>query len=576
MLLELHIKDYALVDEAVLEFGPGFNVLTGETGAGKSLIIGAVTLLLGGRGATEQIRTGCSEASVHGVFSVSKEGALAKHLSGLGIDLGDDNTLIISCTISASGRSQRRVNGSPVTQAMLAEIGEYLVDIHGQHEHQSLLKQKSHIGYLDNFSGDEGLGLKQQVNAYYRRLNRLQASYRELRLSEQERERRLDLLRYQSDEIDSARLVAGEDVALAKEQHVLASASELHDRASRAYSLLHGEDHASSGISPGVMDSIAAALEELEAILSIDNSPSDSKELLETALAACDEAARRIRRSRDGIDSDPARLAEIESRLFAIQRLKRKYGDTVDEILEYRAEIGEEIRRLESSSEELAAIEKEIAKVRQDLGKASEALRNVRMRAAKVLSERVSSELQELAMGSALFNVDFRDAEDPDGVPVGGKTLAVTASGVDIVEFLLSANPGEPPKPLARIASGGEISRVMLALKTILASADEVNTLIFDEIDAGIGGRTGTVIGEKLAAIGKVRQVICVTHLPQIACMADIHYSIGKDVKDGRAYTVVTRLRDSDRVREIARMLGGHPELTATSIKHAKEMLKIG
>jgi len=572
MLLELYIKDYALVEEAMLEFGPGLNVLTGETGTGKSIIIGAVTLLLGGRSASDQIRTGCEEATVHGVFAVSDDASLRTSLANLGIEPGEDNTVVISCLVSREGRSQRRVNGRPVTQGMLADIGEYLVDIHGQHEHQALLKQQRHIEYLDNFAGEEGASLKEQVNAYYRRLSELEKDLKELRLSERERARRLDLLEFQAQEIDAARLLPGEDLSLAREHDVLASAGELYERSSVAYSLIHGEDH---GI-PGVIDRLASALEELEPVLRVDDTLRDAKELLQTAQAACEEASREIRVYRDGIDQDPGRLAEIEGRLSAIQRLKTKYGDTVDEILDYRQAIGEEIARLESSAREIASIDGEIAKTRLDLGRVAEKLRNVRMQAAEMLRKHVSRELQELAMDSSVFEVDFREREDPEGVPIGGKMLSVKAGGVDTVEFLLSANPGEPPKPLVKIASGGEISRVMLALKSLLAQVDEVGTLIFDEIDAGIGGRTATVIGEKLAAIGKVRQVICVTHLPQIACMADIHYSIGKEVSDGRARTVVTKLQDSDRIKEIARMLGGDPELSATSMKHAREMLKIG
>jgi len=572
MLLELYIKDYALVEEAMLEFGPGLNVLTGETGAGKSIIIGAVTLLLGGRGALDQIRTGCEEATVHGVFTVPEDASLRTGLANCGIELGEDNTLIISCLVSRSGRSQRRVNGRPVTQGMLAEIGEYLVDIHGQHEHQTLLKPQRHIDYLDYFAGEEGALLKEQVNAYYRRLSELEENFKKLRLSERERARKLDLFEFQAQEIDAVRLLPGEDLSLAHEHDVLASAGELYERCSVAYSLIHGEDH---GI-PGAIDRLASALEELEHVLRIDDTPGGAKELLQTAQAACEEASREIRVYRDGIDQDPGRLAEIEARLSAIQRLKRKYGDTVDEILDYRQAIGEEITKLESSEREISAISAEIAKTRVDLGRVSEKLRDVRMQAAEILRERVCSELEELAMGSSVFEVDFSEREDPEGVPVGEKMLAVKAGGVDTVEFLLSANPGEPPKPLAKIASGGEISRVMLALKSILAQVDEVGTLIFDEIDAGIGGRTALVIGEKLAAIGNVRQVICVTHLPQIACMADIHYSIGKEVKDGRARTIVTKLQDLDRVKEIARMLGGDPELNATSMKHAREMLRIG
>lgn len=572
MLLELYIKDYALVEDAMLEFGPGLNVLTGETGTGKSIIIGAVSLLLGGRGLSEHIRTGCEEASVHGVFAIPKEAALTANLADLGIELAEDNTLVISCVISRSGRSQRRVNGLPVTQAMLTDIGEYLVDIHGQHEHQALLRQPRHIEYLDNFAGEEGVSLLTQVKAYYNRLNHLEASLARLRLSETERGRRLDLLQFQAQEIDAARLVPGEDVSLAKDHDVLASADELYERSCLAYSLIHGDDHGA----PGVLDRLASALEELEPVLQIDDTLKDAEELLQTALASCEEASREIRVYRDGIDRDPARLSEIEARLAAIQRLKRKYGDTVDDILDYRQKIGEEIEMLESSAEEIAHIEEDIVGTRLDLGKVSERLHNIRVLSAEMLRERVSRELQELAMGSSVFQVDFKEKEDPEGVPVEGRMLAVKAVGVDTVEFLLSANPGEPPKPLARIASGGEISRVMLALKSILASVDKVSTLIFDEIDAGIGGRTATVIGEKLASIGKVRQVICVTHLPQIACMADTHYSLTKEVRDGRTRTVVTRLRDADRIKEIARMLGGDPELSATSLKHAREMLRIG
>jgi DNA repair protein RecN (Recombination protein N) len=349
--------------------------------------------------------------------------------------------------VSREGRSQRRVNGRPVTQGMLADIGEYLVDIHGQHEHQALLKQQRHIEYLDNFAGEEGASLKEQVNAYYRRLSELEKDLKELRLSERERARRLDLLEFQAQEIDAARLLPGEDLSLAREHDVLASAGELYERSSVAYSLIHGEDH---GI-PGVIDRLASALEELEPVLRVDDTLRDAKELLQTAQAACEEASREIRVYRDGIDQDPGRLAEIEGRLSAIQRLKTKYGDTVDEILDYRQAIGEEIARLESSAREIASIDGEIAKTRLDLGRVAEKLRNVRMQAAEMLRKHVSRELQELAMDSSVFEVDFREREDPEGVPIGGKMLSVKAGGVDTVEFLLSANPGEPPKPLVKI-----------------------------------------------------------------------------------------------------------------------------
>ncbi len=570
MLLELYIKDYALVEEAVLKFGPGLNVLTGETGTGKSIIIGAVTLLLGGRGIVEHIRTGCDEASVHGVFAVAEDAPLRMSLADFGIDLGEDDTVVISCLVSRLGRSQRRVNGRPITQAMLMDIGEYLVDIHGQHDHQALLRQQRHIEYLDNFAGEEGANLRRQVKTYYEQLNEHVTRLKELRLSERERAQRLDLLQFQAQEIDAVRLMPNEDTSLAKEHNVLASAGELHERSSLAYSLIHGEDHGA----PGIIDGLAGVLKELEPILEIDDTLRDTMELLKTALAACEESSRQIRLYRDRIDQDPERLAQIEARLSAIQRLKRKYRDTVDEILDYRQIIGEEISQLESSSRGIDTLEEQIAKTRLELGRVSERLHKVRMEAAEVLEKHVTHELRELAMESSVFRVDFSNKEDPQGIPIGDKMLAAKANGIDSVEFLLSANPGEPPKPLAKIASGGEISRVMLALKSILASVDEVSTLIFDEIDVGIGGRVATVIGEKLAAIGRMRQVICVTHLPQIACMADTHYSITKEIEGGRARTVVTQLQEIERVREIARMLGGDPGLDTASMKHAKEMLR--
>ena len=569
MLLELQIKDFALVEEAELKFEEGFNVLSGETGAGKSIIIGAVTLLLGGRASSEHIRTGADEAVIHGVFAVPEGSAARRAIEDLGIDIGDDDLVVISRTISRSGRNQCRVNGRPVTQGMLSSIGEHLVDIHGQHEHQSLLRVGRHIEFLDEFAGADALKLREQVRSHHDRLLELERRLAALRSGERERAQRLDLLEFQAREIDAARLSPGEDVWLARDRAVLAAADQLYAHAGAAYAALRGSEADVTGAS----DAIAAAISEIEAILKVDDSVKGAMELLQSALAACEEAARAIRVYRDGIEVDPARLAQIEERLSAIQRLKRKYGDTVDEVLEYRRRIGEELEKAASSEEEIARIEDEVARVRASLGALSASLHGVRVRAARALEEQVKAELADLNMGSSVFCVSFSAKEDPQGVPVGDRLLAVGPNGTDAVEFLLSANPGEPAKPLARIASGGEISRVMLALKSILASVDEVGTLIFDEIDAGIGGRTATAVGEKLAATSRMRQVVCVTHLAQIASMADIHYAISKVEKDGRTRTVVERLEGEARVAEIARMLGG-AELTPTTFKHAREMLQ--
>ncbi|MGE5584287.1 MAG: DNA repair protein RecN [Bacillota bacterium] len=571
MLLALQIRDFAIVDEVELEFEDGFNVLSGETGAGKSIIIGAVTLLLGGRASVDHIRTGADEAVIHGTFAVPKASPARRAIEDLGIDVGDDDLVVISRTISRSGRNQCRVNGRPVTQAMLSGIGERLVDIHGQHEHQSLLRVARHMEFLDEFGGAQALGLREQVRLQYERMIELEAALAALRSGERERAQRVDLLEFQAREIDAARLSPGEDVQLAKDRAVLAAADQLYAHASAAYAALRGDDSGSSGAA----DAIAAAVSEIEAVLKVDDSVKGANDLLQSALAACEESARAIRVYRDGIEVDPARLAQIEERLAAIERLKRKYGDTVDEILEYRRRIGDELARVASSEEEIAAAENELARVKASLGSLSASLHEVRARAARDLEERVKAELADLNMGSSVLCVSFSAKEDPRGVPVGDRLLAVGPDGTDTVEFLLSANAGEPPKPLARIASGGEISRVMLALKSILASVDEVDTLIFDEVDAGIGGRTATAVGEKLAATSRMRQVVCVTHLAQIASMACVHFAISKVEKEGRIRTVVERLDGEARIAEIARMLGG-ADLTPTTFKHAREMLQAG
>lgn len=569
MLLELHIKDFALVEEVELQFREGFNVLSGETGAGKSIIIGAVTLLLGGRAFLDLVRTGTDEAVIHGVFSVPKGSSARRAIEDLGIEVGNDDLVVISRTISRSGRNQCRVNGRPVTQGMLAGIGEHLVDIHGQNEHQSLLRVGKHIEFLDRFAGPETLALRDEVRSCHARLVELQERLAALRTGERERAQRLDLLEFQAREIDAARLSPGEDVQLARDRAVLAAADQLYAHAEAAYAALQGTD----GLSAGAADAIAAAISEIEAIMKVDDSVRGAQELLQSASAACEEAARMLRVYRDGIEVDPARLAQVEERLAVLQRLKKKYGDTVDEILEFRREIGREIEKAASSEEEIAAIEQELAKTRASLGALAGSLHELRARAARVLEKQVEAELAELNMGSCEFRVSFSTKEDTAGVPVGGKLLACGASGVDTVEFLLSANRGEPAKPLARIASGGEISRVMLALKSCLASVDEVDTLIFDEIDAGIGGRTATAVAAKLAATSRMRQVICVTHLAQIASMADTHYVINKVEGGGRTKTVVEKLEGEARIAEIARMLGG-AGLTPTTFEHAREMLQ--
>ncbi len=569
MLVEISIRDFAIVDRLTLALEPGFNVLTGETGAGKSIIIDAVDLALGGRASTDMVRSGAEKAYIEAVFDISGLPELRDGLDEGGFaSTADEPLLVISREIARSGRSLTRINGRTATSAALRDISSHLLDLHGQHEHQSLLRPERHLPLLDAFGGAEVASVGDEVRRLHGEMAERRRALNRLSGDARDRARRLDLLRYQLQEIDAAAPAPGEEEALRDERRVLANAEKLLALASSAYAGLYE----GGGPRPALIDALAEVAAELGQAGEMDKSLAPLREALDTARFQLEDAARELRRYRDRVQADPERLAEVDGRLELLSQLKRKYGDSVEEILHFRAEAAAELTTIEGSEEAAARLEAELAELRDGYAKAASRLSRLRNETANRLEQQVSTELAELGMPRTVFQVSFEAKPDEGGVEVEGRKVSFGPDGVDQVEFLLSPNPGEPPRPLARIASGGELARIMLALKTILAEVDQVPTLIFDEVDAGIGGRSAVAVARRLGRLASKRQVICVTHLAQIACLANAHYSINKLAGDQHTTTRVDRLDAEGRVEEIVRMLGGTPD-NEISRQHARAML---
>ena len=554
MLSELTISDFAIIDQLRLAFSPGLNVLTGETGAGKSIIIDAVSTLLGGRADAELIRSGTERAHVEGIFVLSPAlgSELALFLREQGLEDGGD-TLILTREINRSGRHVCRVNGRAVTLGVLAPIGERLVDIHGQSEHLSLLRVKEHLNFLDRYGGlqEQRAALAERVRA----LRRVREELAALRRDERELARRADLLQYQVREIEDARLQPGEEGELLAERKLLLNAECLSTLADAAFQKLGGgseEQHA-------VVDMLDSVLHDLNELEKLDPRISTQCKVVEEVSYQLDDLARTLRSYRDSIEFNPARLQAVEDRLHLTHNLKRKYGNSIADVLRFAQEAAQELHAITHNEERIAELEKEETQLVVGVGTQAAVLSAARREAANGLESAVERELDALNMKQARFVADMRWKEADDGVVIEGKRYAFDLSGIDHAEFLISPNVGEPPKPLAKIASGGETSRLMLALKTVLTVADEVPTLIFDEIDQGIGGRAGGIVGRKLWGLTPVHQVLCVTHLPQLACYGDIHYKVDKVQSEGRTVTRVQVLDDQSRVEELAAMLGGPP-----------------
>ena len=567
MITELRIQNFAIIANLSLTLDKGLIILTGETGAGKSIVLDAVELLLGGRADTTAIRSGARQAYVEGTFQLEAAIQPAVHAILESESLLDDpDYLTLGREIRANGRSVARVNGRTVNVSLLKKLGQHLVDIHGQSEHLSLLNPKNHLPLLDRYANLDTL-----LAAYRQPYQQLQTVRRELaalKQSQRENARRADLLAFQIEEIEAARLQIGEEESLKQERDRLANAENISLYAQEALSLLdEGTPDA-----PAAADLLGKASDALKHLIRFDASQETLAQELALTLENVSEIARTLRNYLDGIDHDPQRLAEIEERLDLISRLKRKYGDTIAEILAYHAEIRAELDAITNAEEKQDALVKEEQRLLQTLTKQAQTLSQKRQAAAKKLAAAIEKELGDLRMEQARFGVDFAVQPQEDGLPLpDGQSVAFTAAGYDRVQFLIAPNPGEGLKPMAKIASGGETSRLMLALKNVLAQADKVPTLIFDEIDQGIGGRLGFIVGEKLWQLGKHHQILCVTHLPQLAAFGTQHYHVAKQVQDGRTNTPITLLHGEARLLELAQMLGGISESTLQS---AHELLQ--
>ncbi len=565
MLIELRVRNFAIIDDLQVAFDPGFNVLTGETGAGKSILIDAIELLLGGKASQDMVRADTPSASVEGLFVlVGAAGqVLQGKLASQGLE-GDDDSLILAREIRRGGRSVGRINGRAVAQSLLAEIGAYLIDIHGQGQHLSLLREREHIDLLDRFAGLQAQRKKlaQQVSTLRDIRNELEV----LRRSAREIARRVDLLTYQVQEIDAAALTPEEDTALEGERRRLANAETLSAQSSAIYTVLVEGDNEV----PAILDGLSKATGMLERLVRIDSDLSPLLGQAEDVFERVNELARAVSNYADTIAYDPIRLAEVEERLELIFQLKRKYGDTITEILRFGEKARAELDLLSQSETRTSDLEADEGRHLHAVGELASALSLRRQDASGQLAQAVELELIDLRMQGTRFQVEIKQKPDPEGCYVSEQRLAFDARGIDQVRFLISANPGEPLRPLATIASGGETARLMLALKNVLSKADATPTLIFDEIDQGIGGRVGAIVGRKLLDLSDSHQVLCVTHLPQIAAYGDQHLVVQKGIAQGRTVTHVQAVAEQTRVLELAAMLGANSEAGQMS---AQELL---
>jgi DNA repair protein RecN (Recombination protein N) len=557
MLSELSITNFAIIDQLQLRFAAGFNALTGETGAGKSIIIDALSLALGARASDELVRADAPSARVEAIFTLEEvSDEIHALLEEHGIEC-DDGTLILSREVVRGGRSTNRINARAVPLRVLQQLGESLVDIHGQSEHLSLKNVRTHIDYLDRFANLWDLRTRvaekvAQIMGARRELETLLRDERELA-------RRVDLLKFQVEEIAAAQLRVGEEETLKQDRQKLANAERLAHHADEAYSRLRSDDDDE----PGALDLLGEAQRAVAQLVKLDATQAETQRQLDESLAILSDVADTLRDYGENMEFDPARLAEVEERAELIFKLKRKYGDSIEAILAFGERAAQELDAITHSSERIEELRADEEKWLRELSKLVAELSAKRKTTAEQLAKGIERELDDLRMARAKFVVDFQMQEDANGVPLNGKRYAFNATGVDRIEFLVTANPGEPPKPLAKVASGGETARLMLALKTVLSNADETPTLIFDEIDVGIGGRVGSIVGKKLwnltVARRKVKpahQVICITHLPQIAAYGDAHYRVDKLTTPKRTSTAVSALVGEARVGELAQMLG--------------------
>ncbi|SDM88180.1 DNA replication and repair protein RecN [Psychrobacillus sp. OK028] len=556
MLKELTIKNFAIIDELTVSFEEGLTVLTGETGAGKSIIIDAVHLLCGGRGSHEFIRHGAKKAELEGLFLIpSPQHGVVKKLEDVGIDM-EDESVILRRDINQSGKSVCRVNGKLVTIGILREIGASLIDIHGQHESQELMDDKAHIHLLDQFAGNSLKEVKDSYQDLYKQYKKWKRELDKLSENEQQIAHKIDLYTFQVEEIAESNLVIGEEEQLQEQKKKLQNFHKVFDKMSTAYDAILSE---SKGL-----DYIGAAMADLQDIAEVDKDMKELSENVSSAFYILQDAAYQLKNDLDEMEFDNNQLQIVEDRLATIQTLKRKYGSSIEEILSYKDEIQYSLDQLVNRDEQIQKMSEKIRQIEIDLELEATDLTDKRKKAAKLLSVAIMEQLQELYMEKATFSVMFYDAVTP----------VYNENGLDDLSFYISTNVGEPMKPLTKIASGGELSRMMLALKSIFSKHQGITSIIFDEVDTGVSGRVAQSIAEKIAGIASNSQVLCISHLPQVAAMADQHLMIKKEVSGNRTFTVLEEVQNDKRAEELSRMMSGE-EITSTTLQHSKELLKI-
>lgn len=552
----MSIKNFAIIESLSISFQKGLTVLTGETGAGKSIIIDAISLVAGGRGSSEFVRFGCNKAEIEGLFLLDNDDhpSIEKGKE-LGIDISD-GMVVLHRDILTNGKSICRINGKLVTLGILREIGRTLIDIHGQHEHQDLMNSERHLPMIDQFDEKQTIPAIEEYQRFYNQFLKLKKQLKGLTENEQKMAHRLDLIQFQLTEIKNANLEPGEEESLINEKNQLSNFERIHTSVTRSYKALSGEQQG--------LDWVGLAMSELEDVSSLNEKLKAIFENISSSFYLLEEATSSLRDQIDLLEYDPVRLDFIETRLNEIRFLKKKYGQTVEDILEYGAKIEDEVDQIQNREVHLDRLRINIKEVQNDLLLEAENLSEIRKQIAEKLKGEIHKELKDLHMSKTVFDIQF----------VLTEPIEFLSTGIDKIEFLISTNPGEPLKPLTKIASGGELSRIMLALKSIFSKHQGITSIIFDEVDTGVSGRVAQSMAEKIYKISSGSQVLCITHLPQVAAMADAHLYISKETKGDRTVTSISELNIEEKVREVARMISG-VEITDLTKQHASELLQL-
>ncbi|MGM9927378.1 MAG: DNA repair protein RecN [Bacillus sp. (in: firmicutes)] len=563
MLVELSIKNFAIIEELSISFESGLTVLTGETGAGKSIIIDAINLLSGGRGSSEFVRHGESKAEIEGMFIIPDDDhhPIYEKASQFGIEV-NEGAIILKRDIAQNGKSMCRINGKMVTIGMLREIGQTLIDVHGQHEHQELMDPHFHLPLLDQFGGEELGTALHEYEQIYEQYSHVQKQYDSLNQNERDTVHRLDFLTFQYNEIQKANLVLHEDDQLTEEKRKINNFEKIYEGLQSAYQALRGDQRA--------LDWLSISMNHMDDVAELDENTKKMSEAISNSYYLLEETSVSIRNAFELLEYDPERLNLIESRLNELNNLKRKYGKTIEEILTYYNEIEAEIETLQNRESHLAKLETQLVSLKKELLLKAVKLSEARQRQALILTDHIHRELRELYMEKTVFEVMFLKKPTMEWEL---QAKDIHSNGLDDVEFYISTNPGEPLKPLVKTASGGELSRIMLALKNIFSKHSGITSIIFDEVDTGVSGRVAQAMAEKIYKVSVDSQVLCISHLPQVAAMSNTHLYIEKETKDGRTKTKVYPLQHEDKIKEIARMLSG-VEITDLTKKHAEELIE--